>query len=162
MSKQMHIPLEERRNWPRLSHSLPHRRHPNVCQSCGRTEPPLRRWREHDENDQPEPIVVVLCDPCAKCLIEPHPRLYGVMQFGEPLPGTMTICEDCVYRDGLACLHPLLKANGGPGLPLNFPPPTVAFVDGVDQKGRRFGRQMTMYRGPVHCAGRSDGTEEGE
>jgi hypothetical protein len=130
--------------WPRLSETLPHPRDLRCCQACGSdilaslipvdgpketapytqpvvAVPGLDIWQEHDEADQPEHIYVVLCDPCAARLIEPHPRLYRRLDRWEPAPGIMPACRDCVHRKGLACGNPLLKANGGPGLPINAP-----------------------------------------
>ena len=81
--------------WPRLSITLPDKRHPTTCQACGGSrddlESELTVWREHDDRDRPEPILVVLCENCnrdlapdgsakrktrTKTMIEAHPRLY--------------------------------------------------------------------------------------
>jgi hypothetical protein len=144
------------KEWPRLSESLTHERSPVVCQACGEVEQPLAAWQEHDANDKPEPIAVVLCAACSGKLIEPHPRLYRRLERNEPFPGTMTICLDCPARDGVRCKSPLSLANGGPGLPFPMPDST-AFVDGV-RGGRRFGRVMRMWSKEVAtCKGKTDG-----
>ncbi len=114
----------------------------------------LRAWREHDEKDQPEPLYVLLCKKCEDKIIEPHPRLYAPVDPGEPSPGVMPACIGCRFSAAVACRSPLLKANGGPGLPLRYPPPSTAFVDGRRNDGRRFGHAIRIWAGPVRCDGR--------
>lgn len=146
--------------WPRLSETLPNDRHPDRCQACGadaRLGAELTRWQEHDQDDAPEPIVVVLCVPCAKRLIEKHPRLYRELHAHEPVPGSMPICVACGWRDGVRCTHPDAKANGGGGLRLTYPRPTPYFWHGRSgpKGGRRTGGRGVVYHGPVTaCAGR--------
>lgn len=117
----------------------------------------LTVWREMEEDDKPRPAdrVVVLCGPCGRRLIDPHPRLYDYLAPLEPFPGAMATCRGCRYSEATRCTHPTLKVNGGPGLPLNFPKPTVAMVDGV-RGGRRCGWQQVIYSGPVTCRGREE------
>jgi len=138
---------------PRLSEDLPGPRHPQLCQACGAgPERELQRWMEHDEQDRPERVLVVLCPPCARRIIEPHPRLYELLDVFRPWPGAMDLCCDCRHRDGLQCRHPDLKANGGPGLELKFPTP----ISGHIKRGKpyRSGFQ-TVWTGPVReCVGR--------
>ena len=132
-------------NWPRLSESLTDLRCPDACQSCGGDEG-LEGWQEHDQEDRPEPIAVVLCHHCRLRLIEPHPRLYRQMDKWEPFPGAMQLCVDCKHRQRLRCTHPDLKVNGGPGLLLTFPRPDMVIVCP--------GGPQTLYHGPVSdCAG---------
>lgn len=154
------------RPWPKLSETLDGPRHPRMCQGCGAEHDAvigsgakalritLLRWQECDENDQPTPVIVVLCRSCSDALVEAHPRLYRQVSKYQPLPGTMDLCAACRHRDGLRCAHPDLRANGGIGLEIRFPQPEVAFVDGI-KDGRRFGYRQTLYTGPpTSCAGR--------
>jgi hypothetical protein len=153
------IPPTEREHWPRLSTSLPNVRHPFVCQCCGFTpetiletsEPEtvgFRRWREHDQQDKPQDIIVVLCKKCSDLYIERHERLYARLAMWEPAPGAMTVCVDCTFRQGLHCSHPALKENGGDGLMLKFPRPSQGFVD--SGKGGYSGPAV-FYAGRVTC-----------
>lgn len=142
--------------WPRLSLQLKHVRDPLVCQSCGQRELPggdgLQRWREHDDKDRPENVLVILCAACAKRLIEPHERLYDQVDRLAPWPGAMPICVDCKHRAGMHCTHRDLKSNGGPGLKLSFPKPDVMHIS---CRPRSKSGWHTIYRGPVSdCAGR--------
>ena len=116
-------------NMPRLSIDLILKPHPFRCQSCGvESLFNFTRWQEHDENDKPEPIVVVLCVPCSKRLIEPHPRLYRELQRHEPFPGTLDLCIQCRHRDGTRCTSPDLLANGGNGVILTIKKPVMAHL----------------------------------
>lgn len=134
-------------------------RHPDVCQSCGATTLEERnRWQECDEEDLPEPIVVVLCTSCSDRLIEKHPRLYHQLERNQPWPGAMPLFVECGFRCALRCSHPDLKANGGPGLRLKAPPKLTGFWDGRGgpKGGKRVGGMFTHYTGPVaSCAGRT-------
>lgn len=138
------------KGWPRLTMLLGPT-HPHQCQRCG-GEADLSRWQEHDAVDQPEPRVVVLCLTCEEAVIEKHPRLYRRLEHYEPFPGSMHLCVDCEWREGVTCSHPDLMANGGPGLAVTptsygkmFLSPGGAFEDWGPTK---------------HCAGRSEkGTE---
>lgn len=143
-------------NWPRLSQTLTGPKSPDRCQSCGcNGNKDFTRWIEHDEDDRPETIVVVLCKPCADRIIEPHPRLYHSLPRFEPFPGAMSVCLDCAFREGVTCKCPKAQINGGPGLKYEQPEPTTAHVDYSDKKGRRCGRWMRMYEGPVTaCSGK--------
>lgn len=149
-------PIEERRK-PGLSQTLPFPRELGCCQSCGQTADPsdgvaLRKWRECDEWDKATRVIVVLCTRCSKRLIDPHPRLYVATSWDEPVPGAMELCVSCVHQAGLACLHPLLKANGGPGLEVRFPQPVRGFLCGP-----RVGGPFVQWTGkPSACAGREE------
>lgn len=138
-------------NWPRLSVDLPYNGF-GVCARCQRSKAQLpvgkdlTTWEECDHNDKPEGIYLRLCEPCGKRLIEPHLRLYHRKQKHAPMPGAMPTCADCKIRDGLRCTSPLLKRNGGQGLPLDLPRPANAMVDGSKYRG-----PMTLYMGPVTC-----------
>lgn len=142
-------------SWPRLSETLSGDT-PACCQNCGSTEQ-IWRWREHDDNDKPEQIAVMLCKKCSDKIIEPHPRLYSTLRPHEPMPGTMPICIDCFYRAKMRCTHHSLRENGGKGLPLRFPQPSVAFVDGT-RNGRRTGWRELVYFEDATCASRTPRT----
>ena len=136
---------------PRLSDELTGPVDPEHCQSCG-FDADLTRWREHDDRDQPESIVVVLCRRCADRLIEPHPRLYAALADAEPHTGSMRICIPCRYRDGVLCAHPSAKANGGPGVVLTIAKPTRMHIL---RSPRRLSGWMTMWpREASACAQR--------
>lgn len=149
-----------------LSRDLTGPRSPTHCQACGTQhdeptrahdrdgQPVLAKldvWREHDDADRPQAVFVVLCRTCSKKLINPHERLYSLVEPNKPLPGLMPLCLDCTHRDGLDCTNPQSKRNGGDGIKLTFPQPTQAFVDGPGLHGR-----MTFYPGPVSaCDGKA-------
>jgi hypothetical protein len=150
-------PMPDAKTWPRLSETLPHPRDSDVCQACGGEADSL--WVEHDERDQPEAVAVALCRACQARLIEPHPRLYRQLSTLEPWPGALGICRGCAFHGGLRCTNPASKLNGGRGMRIDIPQPDVVHVDGRDSRGRRFGRTMTMYRGPATaCSGRQEAT----
>ena len=114
-------------SWPRLSGQLEGPRSPDRCQCCAARWVDLERWREHDDDDRPTATVVVLCRPCGKRLIDPHPRLYAKLDEREPHPGTMELCLLCRNRVGVTC--PLALCHGGPapGVAI-YPAPSVFFV----------------------------------
>lgn len=109
-------------HWPALSKDLPHERHPCICQACGGVLGEgrcnnLRKWIECDGKDQPTDTLVILCDPCGKKLIDPHPRLYHAVYGDKPIPGAIhNLCASCGFRRGLTCTHKDLTVNGGAGL----------------------------------------------
>ncbi len=142
-----------RETMPRLSVSLTGRRHPLICQNCRSPAGADDCWREHDQQDRPEQTFLYLCEPCAKKLIQPHPRLYSQQHRWAPRPGAMPVCLDCPHRRELSCSHWALKANGGPGLILRMPQPTTMHVD-YTVKGRRVGEWFKNYHGPVDCEGK--------
>lgn len=140
-------------NWPRLSNMFGGPlHHPLECGKCLRqaSELPVGKslavWEEHDHDDKPEHIYIVLCEPCSKKIVKPHPRLYSRKQQHEPMPGVMPTCHDCKLRNGLICKSPLLRKNGGAGLPLSYPDPARALVDGAHYRG-----PITLFTGPVTC-----------
>ncbi len=142
--------------WPRLSEDLTCPRHPNHCQSCGveiDTSDGIAgaRWREHDDTDKPDPIVVVLCRACSGRLIKPHPRLYERLDPNAPWPGCMALCVTCRHRDGVRCTHPDLTSNGGTGLLLTLPKSIPVHVNLGGGRG-----YWTLYypHPPRACAGR--------
>lgn len=132
--------------------------HPQTCQKCGLHDPlhqikirgeQLARWQEHDHNDQPENKILVLCNLCAKRMIEAHPRLYRQLAPFEPWPGAMGICLDCANRDGITCTQS--KASGGAGVLIKVQPPATAMVDGT-RNGKRTGwRQQIWFAPPSGC-----------
>lgn len=137
------------RPWPKLSETLTAPRAPRTCQSCG--DEGLRWWRECDEDDRPTGVLVILCEPCEKKLVKPHPRLYISIWTPAPWPGAMAICSDCQFRDGLRCTEPRLKANGGEGLPIAIPKGQDAHLN----FGGGRGQFVTMYpHEPKDCKGR--------
>ncbi len=145
--------------WPRLSEQLTGPRQPDHCQSCGAAAGPnLARWIEHDDQDRPEPVVIVLCTPCSDKLVEAHARLYDRLDRNVPFPGCMSVCLDCRFRDHVRCTSTAAKINGGPGLDYEFEggqKPSGAHVDYSDKKGRRCGRWMTIFPARVSvCSGK--------
>lgn len=131
--------------WPRLSDRVGPRAL-SRCQACGGVGEVT--WQECDEADQPELIYVRLCRPCSDRIIEPHPRLYKQVARGEPAPGAMNCCIDCLHQQFLRCQSPLLKINGGPGMEVLVRPVGFACSRG---KG---GRCRTLYDGEPVCRGR--------
>lgn len=145
------------KNWPRLTETLTGSTRPGACRSCGECVfgANLELWREHDENDQPEPRFLWLCSRCSKELIEPHVRLYGTVNENSPAPGAMLLCVDCVHGKTGLCANPAAKMNGGSGLNITVAPYSVAFVDGV-RNGKRCGWRETIFEGPPRaCSGRT-------
>lgn len=143
--------------WPRLSETLPHAAHPQLCGNCGVHDDtkPVSVWIEHDTNDRPERRFIALCRACSDKIIEPHPRLYSEVQPNTPLPGAMALCIDCTHRKGIACTCPAAKYNGGPGINITTVKPMVVHIDGRDPKThRRFGRWLNHYsQPPSACTG---------
>lgn len=143
-------PIEERRK-PGLSVTLTFPRRLDACQACGREMFELRRWQECDENDKPTPVLVMLCERCEKRLINAHPRLYRQIDKWAPWPGAMELCVGCKFLDALACRSPLLKANGGAGLPVT---PGASDDVHLNYGGGR-GEFKKMYHSPPSkCDGR--------
>lgn len=142
-------------SWPKLSGTLKPAVDLSRCQNCN-SNVFVSRWREHDDKDISTQTIVLLCKNCSDKLIEPHPRLYSRMDKDEPLPGSMPICIGCKWHEIVRCKNPKSFVNGGAGLTLTFPTPACAFVDGRDPKtGKRFGRRVITYIGPVSaCEGR--------
>lgn len=148
-------PLAVRKAWPRLSETLQYGRSPDTCQRCGQLGDPesLERYEECDEWDKGTGVLVVVCSPCAKACIGPHPRLYKGVDKWKPLPGVMALCLGCGQRDGLECRSPALKRNGGSGLEIAFPEPEGPVH--LNYGGGR-GEFRYLYRGPASkCAGRT-------
>lgn len=144
------------RAMPRLSVDLTGPKHPEQCQACGVSasdEVKLTRWREHDEDDIPEDVIIVLCKKCEKKLIKRHPRFYDFLLEHQPCLGCMPVCVACKFRDGVKCLHPDSKANKGPGVLLRFPQPTAPVHLNF---GGGKGGWMRVYRGPVECTRREE------
>jgi hypothetical protein len=138
--------------WPRLTESLPHRS-AVACHRCGQVLPgkyDLHWWQEHDDRDRPEPRYVLLCNPCADKIIEPHPRLYRRTERNEPCPGVMLQCVCCKHLDGLRCRHPQMRANGGPGVAFAGPDGFVRIQRaGPGGRGRRCETLRTWNDVPV-------------
>ncbi len=151
-----------RRPWPKLSETLSGPKQPGACQGCGTELGEFTLWQECDEADQPTAVIVILCTSCGDQRIEKHPRLYHDLHKYAPMPGSMQLCKACLHHDGVTCRHPDLKANGGPGLLIHFPPPRTIFWDGTTKGGgRRKGWVETVYPGPpTACAGREIKKEE--
>lgn len=149
-------------DWPRLSDQRSADRH--TCAECGKCDRlstevlNVSIWQEHDDADLPTHWYVALCEPCAKRIIKTHPRLYTPMDKNGPMPGAMPTCDNCRWRDGTSCAHPGMMFNGGPGVALRMTEPTVCFIDVRDKAGKRFGRRILQYNGPVSCDGRQEVT----
>lgn len=165
MSKAAQVPPIADRQKPGLSETLgPAPRHRHICASCGvddrdedllgdNTREPHKFWQECDPFDKPivPARVITLCGRCSKALIDPHPRLYIAVDPNQPLPGAMEMCVDCVLRQGMACMSPNLKSNGGQGMLVTFPAPIRAFLCG----GRGASGHHVQYTGaPSKCADR--------
>lgn len=149
-------PLAERRK-PGLSETLPGLPRPDRCKGCGESAD-LLAWSECNEWDEPQrpAILLVLCQRCSDRLINAHPRLYLRVDRLEPRPGIMALCVDCLFRRGLQCAHPKLKANGGAGLEVQFPQPSMMHLN----YGGGRGEWRNFYPGPpTACAGRDVGTD---
>lgn len=137
--------------WPRLSESLAGPRDPDRCQACGAAWQDLGIWQEHDQADRPEPVFVVLCMPCSRRLIDPHPRLYAQLDPNAPAPGVMALCHDCRHRDGTRCACPLAAANGGPGIGIKAHGQRAHFLC----RPRRLSGNRTLWtRPPSACSGK--------
>jgi len=146
--------------WPRLSDTLTGPKHPNVCQSCGKETDVTdgigaAPWQEHDENDKPEPIVVMLCRDCSARLIEPHQRLYRRLDVNQPWPGIISFCVDCWWWSGVRCGHPRAKANGGPGVMLTVAAPIHTHLN----MGRGKGYWLDVWRQPAETCRQFEPTE---
>ncbi len=138
------------------------RNHPRdaiaFCTVCARAvdpaDLPSAVWREHDEADRPIPgrealIFLGAGRDHAKCRreLDAHPRLYAEE---EGRPGYFPeLCGPCKHRDGLACRHPDLKANGGEGLGVTMGGPRVHI------SCRPRSQSHWTVRRPVKCAGRT-------
>lgn len=139
-------------NWPKLSETVSPLVDFFTCQRCGNRDEHNHPWRwlEHDHRDRPTTKVVFLCRACSDEIIERHPRLYRRLDHWEPLPGSMPVCCGCIHNKGATCTNPDALINGGKGIALRFPEPSVAFVDGLTN-GEAWGRQAVMWKGPVAC-----------
>lgn len=100
---------------------------PEFACFCGRPSSDLRLYHEHDERDLPIPGTDALVymgndiehHECRE-ILKKHPRLY-LEEAGRP--GSFpAICGPCKLRDGFACKHADLKANGGAGLLIQLRP----------------------------------------
>jgi hypothetical protein len=118
------------------------------CFRCGcefKGRPDRTVWREHDDNDRPEMVFVVLCLACADRIIDPHPRLYARLDRNEPAPGVMAICRGCDHQVAYRCKSPRARASGGEGL--SFPPAdTTGFIDGYGPRGQRIGSRFRSWK----------------
>ncbi|MFL5580251.1 MAG: hypothetical protein ACJ8AO_07750 [Gemmatimonadaceae bacterium] len=172
-SKAPAVPSLAERQRPGLTETLTGPKHPLRCQSCGaegwldhvdeRATPPareLRRWLECDEWDVLTPRAVVLCQRCSARLIEPHPRMYHDLPRYEPHPGAMGICVGCEWRTGVTCASPVAQINGGPGLRIEGPRPSVVHILCARRGGGRPGHWRREYSGPpIGCSGRAPAPE---
>lgn len=117
--------------WPKLSEQGAYAKSPDTCQCCGQTWD-VDVYIECDEADRQTTTAIAVCIDCARLHVEPHPRFYHEMEHNRPFPGAMNVCIECPHRVGLSCSHPLLKANGGPGLNIRASKPEPAFFDGSE------------------------------
>jgi len=115
--------------WRKLSEDAAHPKSPDHCQCCG-IDHDLHVWIECDEADRETAVAMMVCDGCVKAHITPHARLYLQMEPNRPFPGAMHVCWPCIHQVGLRCASPLLKANGGAGLPIRAAQPTTSFLCG--------------------------------
>lgn len=136
--------------WPRLSETLPFDRELDTCQACGQWAAEMETWQEHDENDRPEKIFVVLCRSCAERIIGPHERLYRRLNAGEPAPGAMACCVGCRHLSELRCLNQAMKFNGGPGVAIKA---KIAGRGFVCTRGKGC-RSVTTFSGEPTCEGK--------
>lgn len=136
------------KGWPRLSETLQPITDLGTCQACGAQCGIATRWEEHDDQDQPAKVLVLLCQRCGDAMIDAHPRLYRKLHHHEPWPGAMPTCIGCPWHQGAACDHPDQLTKGGTGLMLRMPPPMVCHV-----KADRASRSgfMKVWMGPVTC-----------
>lgn len=158
--KQKGCPIDS----PRLTESLPGPKHPNECQSCGGSNLPgfgngilrltVDRWQEHDHKDFAEQRIVVLCEKCARRLIEPHPRLYAKLPVNQPWPGAMAICVDCRLRDGIGCTSPRAKANGGDGVMIKIEHPITGMID-----SRSYSGPIALWPKAAHACDQREATK---
>lgn len=145
---------------PRLSEELPLRSEPGRCQDCG-TFLDVHRWQEHDDQDQGEPCIVWLCVACSERIIDPHPRLYGLLPDNMPWPGAMGLCLGCKHRDGSYCVHMDARANGGPGVRIKVAKPTTIYAK--DSRPGRSGIVQLWPEPPTACRSfEGAATPEGE
>lgn len=135
--------------WRKLSEDAGHPKTPLACQCCGQ-DFDVELWIECDEADRETTVAITVCDCCARKHINPHPRLYRVLEHNRPFPGAMNVCIECPHRDGMRCASPLLKANGGPGLPIRAAKPSPIFMCG----GKNSGLLMDYGLTPPTCDGR--------
>ena len=127
---------------------------PRECAQCGRGDS-LQVWQECDTADVPTALYIVLCEKCATEIIEPHPRLYNLLETNCPAPGAMPICLNCVHRAGSGCYHPEGWLRGKRGIKLEYPSPTTGFIDYSGKGGKRQGGPFRIYPGQVYnCSGK--------
>lgn len=154
--KPQPVPPVAEREKAGLSDTLTYPRVVNRCQSCGLEGligSDLSGFQEHDPNDRPMHRLVLLCESCEKRHIDAHPRLYRKMPPNTPWPGAMTICLGCRFSVNLDCTSKLLRANGGPGLPVYIEAPIRAHVN----YGGGRGEFMSIYKSPAtECDGREE------
>lgn len=123
-----------------------------ACNVCGHESDSLSVWREHDEWDRPlsgTEILVFIGKDHSACIkaMEAHPRLYD--EVSGDAGHFPRLCGPCEARKGLACAHPDLKTNGGPGLLVHVSDPMRgAIVCG--SRGR-----IRIVKHAITCAGRT-------
>ena len=154
-------PLADRQR-PGLSETLPFRvMGLTACWNCGTAgellgidDEGLRRWVEADpwdRYDERSPVVI-LCGRCSDRLIDRHPRLYAPLAPMEPRPGAMPLCIGCHHLDGARCACPLALINGGPGMAVHAPRPTMMHVCRSPRSLSGFVKIYSAW--PSRCAGR--------
>lgn len=68
----------------------------------------------------------------------------------------MSLCVNCLHRQGLECQSPLLKTNGGPGLHVLSAQPTRGRMSFENKQGCRSGKFFEHYpMPPKSCDGRA-------
>lgn len=128
---------------------------PCECRKCGIIGPAVELWQEHDDNDQPEHRYLWLCGACSDRIVDKHERLYARINRNTPAPGAMALCIRCVHRNARGlCLT--ARSNGGPGMTITGPKPTVMHIDGRDSAGKRWSRNVRTYSSPpTRCSAHS-------
>lgn len=104
-----------------------------ACNLCG--EPAalgqMRLYREcsvYDRPDHDEGALLFVAGDHPACMdrVDKHPRLYAEVR---GVPGTFPkLCGACIHRNGFACTHQKLKANGGDGLAIGLDPIAAMIV----------------------------------
>ena len=132
-----------------------------------RSDTPNAAWQEcgqRAKTDPPEDIYVVICSECnqegttkngnpKRGIVGRHKRFYHQLGTDAPIPGTMHLCVGCAWRDGTHCSHPDKKPNGGEGLLVEFPKPTVQHFTCTP---RSMNGYYHFYKPATRCAGREE------
>lgn len=124
------------------------------CNVCGEPAEELAAFLEHGAGDKPPPedqrhaALVFIGRGHRACMkvLEAHPRLYAEVR-GDPGHFPL-LCGPCQNRDGMACKHPDLRANGGAGLSVSLSDPLRGAII-CGSRGR-----ITVVNRAMSCKGR--------